>query len=412
MRKNAVFPALAASLLFGLTACGPLAGAGSSSTAGGELDSTFVTGEGFTGAVDRILVQSDGKILVAGRMTSYDGVSVPQFARLSSNGTLDTTFQSTMAGGPNDQVSDLAVDSDGEIFLTGDFTSLSSSTLLRLGKLHTTGSLNGLFPSVATGGFNDIVYVLVRDTLGRLLLGGEFTQYQGTSAPKFARVDPSTGDLDSAFMANIGTGFNLTPRAIQVSSDGSILVGGGFTRYQFSNTRNRLIRFTNTGAEDTTFYSTLTGTASSAANSGFDSDVKVIVEHSTDGGYLIGGSFRTLSGRSVNRIVKIGKSGNPNEGFLTNLGTGPDGDIRAIAEDGSGNILLGGDFTSFDGVSAPRLVRLSREGIVDTTFASKMASGFDATVTSIAVQSDGKILVGGEFSTFQGKTAKRIARLR
>lgn len=412
MRKNAVLYAIGASLALGFTACGPVAGAGSGSTAGGELDSTFVTGEGFTGTVDKLLVQSDGKILVAGRMVSYDGVAIPQIARLSSTGTLDTSFQSAMAGGPNDQVSDVAVDGDGEIFLTGDFTSLSSSSLLRLGKLHTTGSLNGLFPSIATGGFNDIVYVLVRDTLGRLLLGGEFTQYQGTSAPKFARVDPSTGDLDSSFMSNIGTGFNLTPRAIHVSSDGSILVGGGFTRFQFANTRNRLIRFTNTGAEDATFYSTLTGTASSAANSGFDSDVKVIVQHSTDGGYLIGGSFRTLSGRSVNRIVKIGISGTPNEGFLTNIGSGPDGDVRAIAEDGSGNILLGGDFTSFDGVAAQRLVRLSREGIVDTTFAGHVASGFDGTVTSIVVQSDGKILVGGEFSSFKGTTAKRIARLR
>lgn len=75
----------------------------------------------------------------------------------------------------------------------------------------------------------------------------------------------------------------------------------------------------------------------------------------------------------------------------------------------NGKILVGGDFTTFNGSTANYLVRLESNLAYDSTF--DIGNGFDGIVRSIKVQSDGKILVGELITSFNGNNTKRIVRL-
>lgn len=71
-----------------------------------------------------------------------------------------------------------------------------------------------------------------------------------------------------------------------------------------------------------------------------------------------------------------------------------DGVVREIFELPDGDILVGGFFTTVDGVPAPYLVRLDPNGERDSGF----APGLDGAVYAVERQADGKLLVGGEFT--------------
>ena len=94
-------------------------------------------------------------------------------------------------------------------------------------------------------------------------------------------------------------------------------------------------------------------------------------------------------------------------------GTGFDGayyGLDSITTQSDGKILVGGDFTSYNGTAANCIIRLNSNGSVDGTFV--YGTGFDSlSVNSITTQSDGKILVGGQFDTYNGTVALFFVRL-
>jgi uncharacterized delta-60 repeat protein len=85
------------------------------------------------------------------------------------------------------------------------------------------------------------------------------------------------------------------------------------------------------------------------------------------------------------------------------------GTVRTIAKQSNGKIIVGGDFTLYDTTSYNYIIRFNNDGTVDSSF--NIGIGFDATVRTIVVQSDDKILVGGDFELFNGNTYRRIIRL-
>jgi uncharacterized delta-60 repeat protein len=84
-------------------------------------------------------------------------------------------------------------------------------------------------------------------------------------------------------------------------------------------------------------------------------------------------------------------------------------EVLAVARQSDGKILIGGFFSSVGGVSRPNLARLNADGTLDTTFAAIDTGG--VAVFAIAVQSDGKVIIGGTFTTVNGNTRNYIARL-
>ena len=108
----------------------------------------------------------------------------------------------------------------------------------------------------------------------------------------------------------------------------------------------------------------------------------------SDGKILVGGTFFTYNGVSANRVIRLNSDGSVDNTFVT--GTGFNNYVLSIVIQSDGKILVGGGFTAYNGVSANRIIRLNSDGSIDNTFVT--GTGFDNYVYSIAIQSDGKIL--------------------
>src|SRR6185436_18266001 len=90
-------------------------------------------------------------------------------------------------------------------------------------------------------------------------------------------------------------------------------------------------------------------------------------------------------------------------------GTAANGSVLALARQSDGKILVGGDFTTFNSMGLPYLVRLNEDGSVDSSFSS--AEALNGSVRSIALQPDGRIIIAGGFTAVGTTPRPYIARL-
>jgi uncharacterized delta-60 repeat protein len=123
--------------------------------------------------------------------------------------------------------------------------------------------------------------------------------------------------------------------------------------------------------------------------------------------FLIGGSFTTYNGVSRNRVARINADGSLDSSF--NPGTGSNGTVLDVALQPDNKILIAGAFTSYNGTSRNRLARLNTDGSLDSTF--NVGTGTDSAINTIALQQNGKILIGGFFANYNGASANRLARI-
>ncbi len=124
------------------------------------------------------------------------------------------------------------------------------------------------------------------------------------------------------------------------------------------------------------------------------------------GNLLVGGLIANLGGLARSRLGRVLPSG---AGDPTFADPAFDGSVRALAVEPNGQILVGGTFTTAVGQPRLGLVRLSPSGALDLAFPA--VSGGAATVHVIAVQRDGGILVGGDFTHVGGQPRANLARL-
>jgi uncharacterized delta-60 repeat protein len=127
----------------------------------------------------------------------------------------------------------------------------------------------------------------------------------------------------------------------------------------------------------------------------------------SDGKVLIGGRFTEVGGVARNRIARLNANGTLDATF--DPGTGTNGTPLHLALQPDGKVLIGGEFTEVDGVARNRIARLNANGTLDTTF--NPGAGADYIVNSVSVQPDGKVLIGGWFTQVGGEAHPRIARL-
>ena len=328
------------------------------------------------------------KIYAAGQFGSYNGTTANRIARLNTNGSIDTTFN--VGAGFNNNANSAKDQSDKKILVGGGFTTYQGTTANRIVRLNTNGSLDTSF-NAGTGPSSNVTTILVQSDQ-KILIGGFFTTYQGTTANRIARLN-TNGSLDTSF--SIGTGLNSGFESALIQSDQKIFIAGGFTTYN-GTTINRIARLNTNGSLDTSF----------SVGTGFNAIVHKII-FQPDGKIVAIGGFSSYNGTSINRIARLNTNGSLDTTF--NVGTGLNLLSYSLGIQSDGKILAGGAFTTYNGTARNRIVRLNTNGSLDTTF--NIGTGFNAEPTEILIQSDGKILVGGFFITYNGTTANRIARL-
>ncbi len=315
---------------------------------GGFLDPTFIGAQYAENlSIYSIKIDSHKKILIGGSFDSYDDIPRSSIARLNSDGTLDTSFNP--GTGANGSVYTIALQPDGKILIGGYFTTYNGTPRKYIARLNPDGSLDETFdPGTGTEGTNPYINSIDIQPNGKILIGGRFTAYNGTPRKYIARLNPD-GSLDETFDPGTGTeGTNPYINSIDIQPNGKILIGGEFTAYN-GIPRNSIARLNSDGSLDISF--------------------KPRVRYE-DGN-------RTSS----------------------------------INTQADGKILIGGRIYTYDDDKEISLARLNSDGTLDTTFDPGTTGEDRYGILEITIDPDGKILIGGDFIQYNGFYQGGIARI-
>jgi uncharacterized delta-60 repeat protein/uncharacterized repeat protein (TIGR01451 family) len=359
-----------------------------SNTPAGSLDRSFVSAEGADGFIYGLALQSDANLLLGGDFTKINNVNKNHMARLTSAGAIDYSFD--VGVGPNGSVRSIAVQDDGRILVGGLFTSFNTINRNYITRLNMDGGTDQTFNPGA--GADNPIYAMALQSDARILVGGDFATFNGVSRRHIARLN-TNGVVDVTFDPGIGTDGGIYALALQ--PDGKILVAGDFKTYN-NQSITRIARLKSDGALDSTFNP---GVGANAA-------IRALVLQS-DGKILIGGLFTNVSGVSLSAVARLNSDGSVDSAF--HPGAGADNAVYTIALQDDGKIILGGDFLHFGGINRSRLARLNPDGTPDPSI--NIGTGADAFVSSLLVQPDRKIVFVGGFTSFDGQPKKYIARI-
>ncbi len=360
----------------------------------GLIDPSFHPSNGANNTVNAVIGQNDGKVIVAGRFLSINGVARGHLARLNADGSLDSTFNS--GTGADGDVNAAILQPDGRVVIAGIFTSVNGFARKGIARLNSDGSVDPNFGFSV--GIDNTPLSLALQNDGRILVGGKFSSVDNTLRFNLARLN-TDGQVDLTF--DPGNGPNGDVNAIAIQSDGRIVIGGNFIGYNgFS--RGGVARVLSNGSLDPTFDST-TGTGGNVFALALEPDGRVV----------IGGRFVQYAGINRTFIARTNFDGSLDGTFNPQ----PNNWVQSLFISSDGRIVVGGFFTGVNGIARGRIARLNfSDGSLDFSF--NPGTGFagsltnDATqVRALAGQRFNRIIAGGVFTVYQGSTRLNVARL-
>lgn len=388
--------------------------------ADGTNDNSFVYENQFAVEyIHSLAIQPDGKILLGQRFSPVlrtGGISSQVVGGMRSNGinrySADGRFEDSFnvipgVKGANRAVKAIAIQPDGKMLLGGLFFSYNGEPVNYLVRINPDGSRDYSF-NAGQRGCNNSVYDVAVQPDGKIILAGVFTRYNGQSRNSLVRLHPD-GSIDQSFnYIPLSSSSPDIINKVQLLPDGKILVGKSLFSPFF--------RLNADGSKDPTF------TGEVAGQGFFDIPAVYSIGLQPDGKIIAGGYFSEANNSAlIDNLARFLPDGrydstfNPNvPGYMSNV-NGPDGNVYSIATLPDGKILIGGLFNNYQSfnqaTSVGRLARLTGRGLVDTSF-NRGGTGFDGAVYSVCVQPDGRILVGGNFSTYNGQPVNKFIRLK
>jgi len=291
------------------------------------IDYSFTGGTGLIGYPDvyngeSILQQPDGKIIVTGFFTSYSGVSKNRIVRLNVDGSIDNTFN--VGSGFNDYTVVPGIDSLGNIIVPGRASIYNGVTIPMSGglvKLSSGGTMDMTFS--ATTGFvapYTVPQAVLINTDDSMYVTGYFPSFSGISANRIIKLQ-SNGYKDNSF--DYGTGFNSIGdnpiNTFRISGETSFYVvgtnyyGQGFTTYNGTPV-NRILKLMSDGTIDPSFNS---GTGFSGGTGfgadGLSSYSRIIWTNKL----LIRGTFTSYNGTPSINFIILNSDGTVFQSFTT-----------------------------------------------------------------------------------------------
>ncbi|WP_339837503.1 T9SS type A sorting domain-containing protein [uncultured Flavobacterium sp.] len=409
----------------------------------GSIDSTFNLSMTSGGYIKTSTIQPDGKILIGGSFTAYNNISTYRIARLNTDGSLDTNFnvgglgaQYGITGSSNETiVKNIKLQADGKIIVIGNFTAFNSTIRNHIARLNNDGSIDLSFNSEIGFGFQSNQYVNANSISiqpdNKIIVGGQFITYNNSPAKGLVRIN-SDGTIDNTF--NIGNGFALLGTypsgntflypgyviATEIQSDGKILIGGRFTKIDQISIKN-LARLNSDGTLDSSFLN-IYGPEDYNINynNPLNNEVSKISSLLilSNQSILIGGNFNYYNYTEFGRIAKLNNNGTVDFDF--NKNNGPTNSVFCTKIQSDGKIIIGGNFSRYNGNDQRGIVRVNIDGSTDTSFnigrgiinSSTFLSWSNiAYVKSIIIQPDNKIIIGGLFNIFDNTPKNLIVRL-
>ena len=430
--------------------------------ADGALD-TAAFGAGLSGGtVQALAVQADDKVLIGGDFGWFNNyeTSIPKLIRTTAAGELDATFTqsvpqfeggSTPAANYFEAITSLLALPD-KIIVGGWYSSIifSGRPLYHDARLYILEAGNGAYVNGTTfNGDHTDVFALARRSDGAAIAGGSFVQLAYETGAYFyglCRLSGQYYNPDASFKPIVGGQADV--RALAHQPDGKIIAGGDIFLAN-GVTRNGVARINSDGTLDPTLtVPALTGGI-----------VKGLLLRD-DGSIVIGGSFYRIAGggdyddvallsptgslvsrgsvggvnalawypgnrvlaamphspgvRRLKPDLTVDESFDPGSGISNSQQPDYEMDrVNAVAVQQDGKILVAGSFLSFNGITCQNIVRLNADGSLDGSFASPVFTMFysRSEIFALALQSDGRILIAGRFSTVNGVAVPTVARL-
>lgn len=367
----------------------------------GEVDTTYarIGNNGFR-SVSRVfdIVQlSNGQTYFGGNFFQFDGQDADDILKLNSDGTLDTSFDTDP--GTNGTVYAVAVQSDNKVLIGGTFTSYNSISSNYIARLNTDGSLDTTFSTNIGTGFNDDVNEITLQSDGKILVGGEFTSFNGNSAPYLTRLN-TDGSLDTTFATQLGSGPDKRVTKIEIQNDGKVFVSGEFDNFS-STASTKIVKLNSNYSIDNSFNSINKVTSTSNVIDTF--------EVLPNGQLYIGGTLFNYDGLIARNLFKVNADGSVDNSFF--MGNKIPGIVSTIHVQDDNKLILGGRFLSFDGDNSKSyLIRITQGGNLDTTFDIVEPDLFIEVIQEDIL--DPKLLyVGGQFGEYDGQDYHAMVKI-
>jgi uncharacterized delta-60 repeat protein len=342
----------------------------------GDVDLSFDPGSGVDGTVRAVALQSDGKLIVGGRFRTVKGLMRTGVARLNADGSGDSSFA---PGTGAYEVYSVALQPYGKVLIGGAFSAVNGTARAGIARLNSDGSLDAAFnPGTQSGA----VYSIAVMPTGQGFIGGTFTKVNGTHRGGIALLNPD-GSLDTGF--DPGPAF-YSLNSIMPLADGKVYVAG---------IAPPLWRLNADGSRDMTFDPDWR-----AMGEGFS------VTTQPDGKVLIANAHTSSF---PNGILRLNSDGTPDSSFQP--ATGLESFVHSVSVQSDGKLLIAGYFTTGGGTDRNGIARLNPDGSVDSGFAGLVQPIYPHDPTTIALQPDGKVIIGGAFLTVSGTARHRLARL-
>lgn len=422
--------------------------------ADGTVDNSFLIGSGINsgGVVYSFLIDANNKIVLTGNFTSINGVACQNIARLNADGTVDLTFNTAL--GADGLINSVREFANGNYAIGGLFTTYNGLSRNKLAVVLPDGTADTAFD--IQGGFGGEVYGIAIQQDQKILVVGSIYSFDTASLNRIARVN-TDGSLDLTFSNN---NLNSAPFWIEERTDGTILVAGATSYYDANGFEAKGLMVTNADGSVTQLVETnvfssyypsefyVTKVVISPANeiyivgyvnyigtfSPYSGVIKFngntyqqISEPSIrtgsnkplddglvqyDGKIVCAGYFQYFDGVATSGIVRLNEDGTIDSTFLSGsgieniLGTPV---VTALEQQLDGKLLVGGNFDNYNGTSLHGPIRLNADGTIDSTF--NAGTGVNARVYDIAIQPDGKILLVGEFTDYNGSYGPGLCRI-
>ena len=364
----------------------------------GTVDKTY--NAYFNNNIYSLALQTNGQLLAAGDFTLADGITRNRIARLNIDGTLDDKFATDVNGADN-SVRTVVSQSDGRVLIGGFFATVNNVNRAAIARLNYDGTLDTVFDPGS--GADSPVYAIgeiyvgpVTNTNRRIVVGGSFSKIGGVTSPCIGRFDDD-GTVDAGFST---VGANGTVYAIAVYStndvnSGKILVVGDFTQIG-GVARRHIARLNMDGTVDATFN----------PGAGANDSIRAIAIQQ-DGNIVIGGLFTMVGNSALNHVGRLNPNGLVDPTF--NPGPGVNDVVNSLALQEDHKIVVAGFFTQANGLTRNRVTRMNPDGTLD--LAINFGTGANDFISSVVIQADERLVVGGGFTQFNGLSEPHIARL-
>jgi len=387
----------------------------------GTFDPTYSTTTLSGGSILDMELLPDGKILNAGSFTNVNGFNLRSLFRTNTDGTVDGTFNG--AANLNSNITGITPTPTGKYLIFGFFTTYGGVARNRAAVIDANGTLDTTF-NMVTNNFSPISDMQFASD-GKIFVGGSGFSPQNS----FVRVN-SDGTLDTTL--NVQIGISASAYSIAVQPDGKVIVGGQFS-FASGTPRGSLARFNVDGSIDTTFNPPSIPISWGVYDIELQPDGKILIPiwlgssgftyrlnpngsvditiqntpNSYDATYLPDGKFLISNG---DRVKRYNSNGSVDNTFTSDVATNVSSGIYKMAVMPNGKIIVTGRFTIIGGQPRGRIARLNADGTLDTSF--NPLGGANANINIVLAQTDGKILIGGDFTGINFDNNKKyLARL-